>query len=97
MVDCQKELKTLSEKIMKLMLESLDLSPEDLKWFKPKTVCTEAQNLLQLNSYPGCSDPGRMEEAEDLVRKAISLAIARDNELFQKVANARSAVNISNI
>ena len=60
MVDYQKELKTLSERTMKLMLESLALSPEDPKWFKPKTGRTEAQYLLQLNSYPVCSDPSRV-------------------------------------
>ena len=48
----------MTQKIMEMILRSLGLSPEDLKWLKPKMGCREAQNPLQLNSYRVCPDPG---------------------------------------
>ncbi|KAF5748626.1 gibberellin 3-beta-dioxygenase 3-like [Tripterygium wilfordii] len=53
----QKEMKVVAERLMGLMLTSLDLevAQEDLKWLKPKSP----QALLQLNSYPICPDPDR--------------------------------------
>ncbi|KAA8535018.1 hypothetical protein F0562_030021 [Nyssa sinensis] len=59
MEDYQKEMKRLSERIIMLMLESLGLAREDLKWLKPNKGSKQAQGLLQLNSYPVCPDPTR--------------------------------------
>ncbi|KAK7265000.1 hypothetical protein RJT34_32616 [Clitoria ternatea] len=59
MEECQKEMKALTERVMELMLESLGLTVDDLKWFKPKTGSNKTQALLALNSYPICPEPER--------------------------------------
>ncbi|KAM3713980.1 hypothetical protein ACJW30_01G299300 [Castanea mollissima] len=56
---CQKEMKDLTERILGLMLVSLSLTREDVKWFKPNDRKKQPQALLHLNSYPICPDPSR--------------------------------------
>ncbi|KAI7989462.1 Gibberellin 3-beta-dioxygenase 1 [Camellia lanceoleosa] len=59
MEDYQKEMQALSEIIMGLMVTSLGLTHEDVKWFKPNNRSKPPQALLQLNSYPVCPDPSQ--------------------------------------
>ncbi|TKY54923.1 Gibberellin 3-beta-dioxygenase 1 [Spatholobus suberectus] len=59
MEECQKEMKESTERVMVLMLESLGLTPDDVKWFKSKTGCNKAQALFALNSYPACPEPNQ--------------------------------------
>ncbi|KAL5572724.1 hypothetical protein UlMin_022321 [Ulmus minor] len=59
MEEYQKQMKGLSEKILDLVLGSLGLTHEDIKWIKPNNKPTESEALLQLNSYPVCPDPNR--------------------------------------
>lgn len=56
---CQREMKGLSEQMIGLVLGSLGLTPEDIKWVEPRTGSRQAQDVLQLNSYPVCPDPSR--------------------------------------
>lgn len=58
MEEYQKEMKGLALKLIGLMLGSLGLNYEDVKWLKPKNR-SRPQALLQLNSYPVCPDPTR--------------------------------------
>ncbi|CAN6681111.1 unnamed protein product [Malus baccata var. baccata] len=58
MEEYQKEMKGLALKLIGLMLGSLGLNYEDVKWLKPKNS-SRPQTLLQLNSYPVCPDPTR--------------------------------------
>lgn len=44
---------------MWLMLGSLGISKEDIKWAGPKGEFKEASAAFQLNSYPACPDPER--------------------------------------
>ncbi|CAB4268770.1 unnamed protein product [Prunus armeniaca] len=53
-----KELGRLSSRLMWIMLASLGISKEDVKWSGPKGDNHEA-HVLQLNSYPACPDPDR--------------------------------------
>lgn len=53
----QREMKGLSEKIIGLVLGSLGLTHEDMKWVEPRNGFRQPQALLQLNSYPICPDP----------------------------------------
>ncbi|XP_027330126.1 gibberellin 3-beta-dioxygenase 1-like [Abrus precatorius] len=59
MEKCQRQMRASTERMMNLMLESLETSPEDVQWFKPKTGDTKAQVLFALNSYPVCPEPAR--------------------------------------
>ncbi|XP_028950702.2 gibberellin 3-beta-dioxygenase 3-like [Malus domestica] len=58
MEEYQKEMKGLALKLIGLMLGSLGLNYEDVKWLKPKNS-SRPQTVLQLNSYPVCPDPTR--------------------------------------
>ncbi|KAK6148919.1 hypothetical protein DH2020_016444 [Rehmannia glutinosa] len=51
----QKSMKTLAGRLMWLMLGSLGITNDDVKWATPEGGCA----ALQLNSYPACPDPGR--------------------------------------
>lgn len=58
----QKEMNMLAEKLMWLILGSLGISKQDVKWAaSPKGVdpFKGATGAIQLNSYPACPDPGR--------------------------------------
>ncbi|XP_021674254.2 gibberellin 3-beta-dioxygenase 3-like [Hevea brasiliensis] len=56
----QREMKELAEKLIGLLLESLGLTPEDVNWFRNiHHHHHHHQDVLQLNSYPVCPDPGR--------------------------------------
>ncbi|XP_014499936.1 gibberellin 3-beta-dioxygenase 1 [Vigna radiata var. radiata] len=52
-------MKKLAEKLMWLMLESLGIIEEDLKWAGAKGEFKKTCAALQLNSYPICPDPDR--------------------------------------
>ncbi|ESW22686.1 hypothetical protein PHAVU_005G173500 [Phaseolus vulgaris] len=52
-------MKKLAEKLMWLMLESLGITKEDLKWAGAKGQFKNTCAALQLNSYPTCPDPDR--------------------------------------
>ncbi|KAG2729204.1 hypothetical protein I3843_01G233200 [Carya illinoinensis] len=53
------EMKKLAGRLMWLMLGSLGISKEDIKWAGPKGDLKGASAALQLNSYPACPDPDR--------------------------------------
>ncbi|KAM7274623.1 hypothetical protein ACFE04_016489 [Oxalis oulophora] len=74
LVEYQKELKALAERLIGIMLSSLELSPsEELKWLKPKPGDTQQhQAMLNLNYYPPCPDPSQ----------AIGLAVHTDSSLL---------------
>ncbi|XWS26917.1 hypothetical protein CRYUN_Cryun26dG0071400 [Craigia yunnanensis] len=73
MEQCQAKMKRLCEKIVAVVLSSLDLThEEDVKWFEPENGCDQNACVLQLNSYPVCPDPDR----------AMGLAPHRDSSLL---------------
>ncbi|KAL6221760.1 hypothetical protein ACLB2K_005155 [Fragaria x ananassa] len=73
MEEYQKKMKGLSGKLIRLMLGSLGLDKEDVKWLKrPKRSSTNFPQVLQLNSYPVCPDPTR----------AMGLAPHTDTSIF---------------
>ncbi|KAI3512632.1 hypothetical protein L1887_19950 [Cichorium endivia] len=51
----KKEMNKLANRVMWLILGSLGITREDIKWEDLK----EARSALQLNSYPSCPDPDR--------------------------------------
>ncbi|XP_068330302.1 gibberellin 3-beta-dioxygenase 1-like [Pyrus communis] len=55
----EKEMKRLAARLMWLMLGSLGISKEDIKWAGPRGEFEDASAALQLNSYPACPDPDR--------------------------------------
>ncbi|KAF5482091.1 hypothetical protein F2P56_002685 [Juglans regia] len=58
MEEYEREMKDLTERILGLMLRSLGLTSEDVKWLKPKDGGSRrSEALLHLNSYPVCPDP----------------------------------------
>lgn len=60
MEEYQKKMKGLCGKMIWLMLGSLGLDHEDVKWLKgPRKKCRYHPQALQLNSYPVCPDPTR--------------------------------------
>nr|ARJ31381.1 GA 3-oxidase [Epimedium pseudowushanense] len=59
MEDYEKEMKKLSSRLMWLMMGSLGITKEDMKWAGPKGDFGSASAVLQLNSYPPCPDPNR--------------------------------------
>ncbi|KAM2994029.1 gibberellin 3-beta-dioxygenase 1-like [Malus sylvestris] len=55
----EKEMKMLAGRLMWLMLGSLGISMEDIKWAGSKGEFKGASAALQLNSYPACPEPDR--------------------------------------
>ncbi|KAM7254257.1 hypothetical protein ACFE04_031939 [Oxalis oulophora] len=56
----EQEMKNLAGKLLELILGSLGISKEDIKWACPnKGNITETRAALQLNYYPACPDPDR--------------------------------------
>lgn len=56
----QKAMNKLAGRLMWLMLGSLGVSSDDVKWASPKKDGTqEGCAALQMNSYPACPDPDR--------------------------------------
>ncbi|PRQ21177.1 putative gibberellin 3-beta-dioxygenase [Rosa chinensis] len=53
----EKEMKKLAERLMWLMLGSLGVFKEDVKWANPNSELEAASAALQLNSYPACPNP----------------------------------------
>ncbi|KAJ1433888.1 Oxoglutarate/iron-dependent dioxygenase [Sesbania bispinosa] len=58
-VQYDETMKKLAGKLMWLMLESLGITKEDLKWAGSKGQFEKACAAMQLNSYPSCPDPDR--------------------------------------
>ncbi|KAJ1429093.1 Oxoglutarate/iron-dependent dioxygenase [Sesbania bispinosa] len=58
-VQYEEAMKKLAGKVMWLMLTSLGISKEDLKWAGPRGEFNGACAALHLNSYPSCPDPDR--------------------------------------
>ncbi|GKC43833.1 gibberellin 3-beta-dioxygenase 1-like protein [Tanacetum coccineum] len=54
-----KEMKTLNNRLMGLILGSLGITKGDVKWAEQTGDLTDACPALQLNSYPACPDPDR--------------------------------------
>ncbi|KAL2458709.1 Gibberellin 3-beta-dioxygenase 1 [Forsythia ovata] len=57
--DYQKEMKKLAGKLMWLMLGSLGINEEDVKWADNKGEFEGGCAALQFNYYPACPDPER--------------------------------------
>ncbi|KAE7997403.1 hypothetical protein FH972_002043 [Carpinus fangiana] len=57
--DYEREMKRLAGRLMWLMLGSLGISKDDIKWAGPKGQFKRASAALQLNFYPACPDPDR--------------------------------------
>ncbi|KAM7480405.1 hypothetical protein LguiA_028618 [Lonicera macranthoides] len=55
----EKEMKRLAGRLMWLMLGSLGIATEDVKWAGSKEEFNASSAALQLNSYPACPDPER--------------------------------------
>ncbi|XP_052180859.1 gibberellin 3-beta-dioxygenase 1-like [Diospyros lotus] len=55
----KKAMQQLAAKLMWLMLGSLDITEEDVKWAGPESDFKGASGAIQLNSYPACPDPDR--------------------------------------
>ncbi|TQD82735.1 hypothetical protein C1H46_031704 [Malus baccata] len=55
----EREMKRLAARLMWLMLGSLGISTEDIKWAGPRGEFEDASAVLQFNSYPACPDPDR--------------------------------------
>ncbi|XP_011081703.1 gibberellin 3-beta-dioxygenase 1-like, partial [Sesamum indicum] len=55
----QKEMKNLASRLMGLILGSLGVTEDDVKWVEPKGELKERGAALQLNSYPPCPDPDK--------------------------------------
>lgn len=55
----QKAMKKLANRLMWLMLGSLGITEDDLKWASQKEPDQAGCAALQLNSYPSCPDPDR--------------------------------------
>ncbi|CAH9088526.1 unnamed protein product [Cuscuta europaea] len=70
----EKEMIKLAGRLMRLILEAIGVSDEELKWaIGPKTDQAQGRrSAIQLNSYPACPDPGR----------AMGLAEHTDSTLF---------------
>nr|BAG32267.1 gibberellin 3-oxidase [Allium fistulosum] len=67
-----KEMKRVAERLMQLMLLSLGLTEETIKWAGPMNELQDISSVLQLNSYPACPNPDR----------AIGLAAHTDSSLL---------------
>ncbi|XP_075503680.1 gibberellin 3-beta-dioxygenase 1-like [Primulina tabacum] len=55
----RKEMNKLAGRLMWLMLGSLGITEDDLKWVGPKGEPKGGCAVLQLNSYPACPEPDR--------------------------------------
>ncbi|MED6161087.1 iron ascorbate-dependent oxidoreductase [Stylosanthes scabra] len=58
-VEYEKVMKKLAQKLIWMVLTSIGISKEELKWAGPKDGPKEACSALHLNSYPSCPDPDR--------------------------------------
>ncbi|XP_043723632.1 gibberellin 3-beta-dioxygenase 1-like [Telopea speciosissima] len=59
MEEYEKEMKQLAERLLWLMLGSLGINKEEIKWGGYKGDFGDACAALQLNSYPACPEPNR--------------------------------------
>ncbi|XP_014516137.1 gibberellin 3-beta-dioxygenase 1-like [Vigna radiata var. radiata] len=57
--DYEAAMKELAAKLMRLVLASLGISKEDVKWAGPRGEFNGACAALHWNSYPSCPDPDR--------------------------------------
>ncbi|KAL5721195.1 gibberellin 3beta-dioxygenase [Ranunculus cassubicifolius] len=60
MEEYKKEMKKLSTRLMWVMLGSLGMNKEDLKWAGPTSEVEGSSGALQLNSYPPCPEPHKV-------------------------------------
>ncbi|XP_061365088.1 gibberellin 3-beta-dioxygenase 1-like [Gastrolobium bilobum] len=58
-VQYEEAMEKLAGKLMRLVLTSLGISKDDLKWAGPRGEFNGACAALHLNSYPSCPDPDR--------------------------------------
>ncbi|XP_061338578.1 gibberellin 3-beta-dioxygenase 1-like [Gastrolobium bilobum] len=58
-VQYDETMKNLAGKLMWLMLDSLGITKDDIKWAGSNDQIKKACAALQLNSYPSCPDPDR--------------------------------------
>ncbi|XP_042519117.1 gibberellin 3-beta-dioxygenase 1-like [Macadamia integrifolia] len=59
MEEYEKKMKQLARRLLWLMMESLGINKEDIKWAGPTGDLGDACAALQLNSYPACPEPNR--------------------------------------
>lgn len=59
MKEYEKEMKKLAGKLMWLILGSLGITEEEVKWASPKGAFEGGNAAIQLNSYPACPEPDR--------------------------------------
>lgn len=52
-------MRKLAGKLMWLVLESLGITEEDVKWANPKESFEGGSDALQMNYYPACPEPDR--------------------------------------
>ncbi|ESQ55199.1 hypothetical protein EUTSA_v10026853mg [Eutrema salsugineum] len=60
MEEYQKEMGDLSHRLVSMVMGTIGLTHEELRWLEPDIAGTRTdsiQSFLQLNSYPVCSDP----------------------------------------
>lgn len=83
MEDYQRKMKELAERILCVLLESLDISMEEYYWstLADQRDCSSYRTALQLNSYPPCPEPNR----------AMGLAAHTDTSLFTIVNQSRTS------
>ncbi|XP_031256858.1 gibberellin 3-beta-dioxygenase 1-like [Pistacia vera] len=59
MEEYEKEMKKSAEKLMWLMLGSLNITMEDIEWADPKGNIPDEFAVLHMNYYPACPNPDR--------------------------------------
>ncbi|KAJ4957612.1 hypothetical protein NE237_024723 [Protea cynaroides] len=59
MEEYEKEMKQFAGRLLWLILSSLGINKEDIKWAGPTGDFGDAGAVLQLNSYPACPEPNR--------------------------------------
>ncbi|URD97586.1 gibberellin 3-beta-dioxygenase [Musa troglodytarum] len=59
MQECSDEMKQVAGRVVRLMLLSMGLTPEEMKRAEEGTRVDQLSAVLQLNSYPPCPDPNR--------------------------------------
>lgn len=62
MENYQKDMKALAERLTRLILESLNISDEEISWLgssNGSSGSSTTSTALQLNSYPSCPDPNQ--------------------------------------
>ncbi|OUZ99655.1 Oxoglutarate/iron-dependent dioxygenase [Macleaya cordata] len=87
MEEYKKKLKDIADRLMRLMLDSLGISKEDLRLVLGSSADESVDiphTALQLNSYPACPDPNR----------AMGLAPHTDTSLFTILSQSRTKAGL---